>query len=148
MVCPIRGARRRAVEWRRSDATRFFAPKTATASRLGALSPKFWQTVVEKLGLPAAGRARRFTVAKGPKAGPNWPKFSPPKPALEWIETFGDSDACFEPVLSFSEVRGFAAGVAARKSFLPLPTTDGRTLHVPKMPGTLAEVRYRRGGGE
>jgi crotonobetainyl-CoA:carnitine CoA-transferase CaiB-like acyl-CoA transferase len=104
---------------------------------VGALEPKFWQTVVEKLGLPQLAGAAFHGGLDSEEIKKQLAQAFASKTRAEWAEIFGDSDACFEPVLSFSETRALDHW-QARKSFLALATPDGRTLNVPKMPGTLA----------
>ena len=108
-----------------------------------ALEPKFWKTVVEKLGLPQlagaafhGGEGAEETAAKLAEVFAN-------KTRAEWIEAFGDSDACFEPVLSFSEVRAFAQWRAKEFS----ATADNRRPHAARAENArhAGRVRYRRG---
>jgi len=116
---------------------RIFRTRDGQYVTVGALEPKFWQTVVEKLGLPQLAGAAFHGGDGAEEITKQLADVFASKTRAEWVEIFGDSDACFEPVLSFSETRALAQW-RARRSFLALATPDGRTLQVPKMPGTLA----------
>ncbi len=116
---------------------RIYRTRDAQYVTIGALEPKFWQTVVDRLALgDLAGAAFHGGPNAEAIAGRLAEVFAS-RTRNEWEQIFGDSDACFEPVLSFSEVREHAHW-QARRSFVALPTPDGRTLQVPKMPGSLA----------
>jgi alpha-methylacyl-CoA racemase len=104
---------------------------------IGALEPKFWLAVTERLGLPDLANTAFHGGADSERIAARLAELFARKTRAEWVEIFGDCDACFEPVLSFSEVRAHPHW-QARKSFLSLPTPDGRALAVPKMPATLA----------
>ncbi|MES1213284.1 MAG: CaiB/BaiF CoA-transferase family protein [Singulisphaera sp.] len=116
---------------------RIFRTRDNQFVTVGALEPKFWLTLVTKLGLPElvdapfhGGAGAAHVVSRLADAFERLTQ-------AECEELFADADACCEPVLSFGEVRAHAHW-QARRSFLPLATPDGRTLHVPKMPASLA----------
>lgn len=125
---------------------RVFRTKDGQYVTIGALEPKFWQTVIDKLDLPELAGVAYHGGEDAPRVVAQIAERMATKTREEWVAIFGDADACFEPVLEFSEVHAHPHW-QARRSFLPLATPDGRTLHVPKMPGTLAgfdtEERHR-----
>jgi alpha-methylacyl-CoA racemase len=116
---------------------RIFRTKDDQHITVGALEPKFWLSVCERLGLPDLANSGFHGCPDVDNIETRLAEVFARKTRAEWIEIFGDSDSCVEPVLSFDEVRGLAQW-RARKSFLPLTTPAGLTLHVPKMPGSLA----------
>ena len=84
---------------------------------IGSIEPKFYEELLQRLGLD-----KLLLPAQNDRKG--WPalrkvfseKFIA-KTRDEWCAVFEGSDACFAPVLSFSEARGHAHN-AARKSFV------------------------------
>jgi crotonobetainyl-CoA:carnitine CoA-transferase CaiB-like acyl-CoA transferase len=103
---------------------------------VGSLEPKFWWALVERLGVPEFAGAD-LSGPSGRELAERLSKIFATRSRAEWEAEFADVDACFEPVLSLDEVRKHPHWVA-RESFVDLPTPDGRTLQVPKMPGALA----------
>jgi len=116
---------------------RIFRTKDSHYVTIGALEPKFWLTVTERLGVPDLAGAAFHGGAGGEEIAARLAEIFATKTRAEWVAIFADSDACFEPVLTFSEVRAHPHW-QARKCFHALSTADGGTLHVPKMPATLA----------
>jgi len=110
---------------------------TITYLAVGALEPKFWLELIARLGLPElAGTA----FHGGPDAAGTTARLADAiagKTRAEWMAIFADADACCEPVLTFRETREHPQW-RARRSFVTLPTPNGGTLHVPKMPASLA----------
>ncbi|HEY1599366.1 MAG TPA: CaiB/BaiF CoA-transferase family protein [Pirellulales bacterium] len=104
---------------------------------VGALEPKFWVSVCERLRLPEMATARFHGCPDVDNIESRLAEVFATKTRAEWIEIFGDSDSCVEPVLSFAEVRELSQW-QARRSFLALKTPAGVTLRVPKMPASLA----------
>ncbi len=116
---------------------RIFRTKDGQYMTLGALEPKFWLTIVERLGVPELAGTAFHGGPDADAVAQNLAKVFATKTRDEWVTLLGDADACCEPVLAFSEVRKHPQWVA-RRSFYSLPTADGRSLSVPKMPGSLA----------
>ncbi|HVU87150.1 MAG TPA: CaiB/BaiF CoA-transferase family protein [Pirellulales bacterium] len=116
---------------------RVFRTKDGQFITIGALEPKFWAALVTRLGMPELIEA---PFHGGPDSLATLARLSDAfatRTRAQCEALLGDADACCEPVLTFGEVREHPHW-QARQSFLSLPTPDGRTLHVPKMPGSLA----------
>ncbi|MBL9125561.1 MAG: CoA transferase [Planctomycetaceae bacterium] len=104
---------------------------------IGALEPKFWQALVDAIGLPRLAERNHLVGPQAAETTAELAQVMATKTRDEWAAIFAAVDACVEPVLTFSEVRQHPHW-QARKSFEAVPTPDGRTLHLPKMPGSLA----------
>jgi alpha-methylacyl-CoA racemase len=104
---------------------------------IGALEPKFWQAVVEKAGVPELAAVAIHGGDGAESAIQRLADVFAGKTRDQWAAIFAAADACFEPVLRFSEVQNHPQWLA-RGSFETLATPDGRALRVPKMPGSLA----------
>jgi alpha-methylacyl-CoA racemase len=81
---------------------------------VGALEPKFWQVLVDRLGLDAASPYDRH----------NWPALTKllgdafaTRTRDEWAAVFADSDACVAPVLTLAEAPDHPHN-AARASYV------------------------------
>ena len=104
---------------------------------IGALEPKFWQSLVQAIDLPELASQ---THVGGPHAGEIGDKLAAlfaTKTRAEWEALLIPADACCEPVLKFSEVFEHPQW-RSRESFETLHAPDGRTLRVPRMPASLA----------
>jgi len=106
---------------------------------IGAIEPKFYEELIARLGLQGGSLPKQYD-RKG------WPalrkvfsdKFSA-KTRDEWCAVFEGSDACFAPVLSFSEARKHAHN-AARKSFVTVGKVE-QPAPAPRFSRTAAAVR-------
>jgi len=116
---------------------RTFQTSDAQYITIGALEPKFWDTVVQKAGVPELANIALHGGADTEVAIGRLAVVFASKTRDEWAAIFGDADACFEPVLRFSEVLDHPHWLD-RASFESVATPDGRSLRVPKMPGSLA----------
>ncbi len=117
---------------------RIFRTKDHRYLTIGALEPKFWLELVTRLGLPELSNAAfHGGVADADDLAARLAAAIAEKTRDEWLAIFADADTCCEPVLSFSETRDHPQW-RARRSFIALATPDGGTLHVPKMPASLA----------
>lgn len=104
---------------------------------VGALEPKFWQALVAALGLPELAGENHLLGPQADKIAARLAAVIARRTRDEWARVFADVDACVEPVLQFGEVRRHPQW-QARGSFEAVATPDGRTLSVPRMPGSLA----------
>lgn len=116
---------------------RIYRTSDGGAITVGALEPKFWQALVAALELPELAEQNHLVGPHADEIAALIADRFASKTRAEWIARFADVDACVEPVLSFSEVRQHPQW-QARGSFEQLPTPDGRTLEVPRMPASLA----------
>jgi crotonobetainyl-CoA:carnitine CoA-transferase CaiB-like acyl-CoA transferase len=104
---------------------------------VGSLEPKFWQALVAALGLPELAGENHMGGPRSEETAARLAAVIRTRTRDEWVRVFADVDACVEPVLQFGEVRRHPQW-QARGSFEELPTPDGRSISVPRMPGSLA----------
>ena len=104
---------------------------------VGSLEPKFWQALVVALGLPELANEYQMGGPRAEEIAARLAAVIATRTREEWARVFADVDACVEPVLRFSEVQQHPQW-QSRGSFEELPTPDGRTIKVPRMPGSLA----------
>jgi len=104
---------------------------------VGALEPKFWQSLVDVLELPELKDVNHVDVDNSGPVIEKLRQAFAAKTLDVWIERFARADACVEPVLTFEEVKQHPQW-QARQSFEAVSTPDGRTLRLPKMPASLA----------
>ncbi len=120
---------------------RIFRTADAKYMSVGALEPKFWQAVIEGLGMPELAE---YAHLGDERAGELTEKLSAvfaTKTRDEWTVIFSRFDACCEPVLTFDEVKAHPQWMA-RGSFETLDTPGGGQLAVPKMPASLAGFNH------
>ena len=124
---------------------------------VGALEPKFWQALVETLGLDAAIVASPYDRAEWPALTALLTETFATKSRDEWAELFAPLDACVAPVLTLAEApahphnagRGSYVEVAGATVAAPAPRFSG-TATVAGEPGghgddtaaVLAELGY------
>lgn len=104
---------------------------------IGALEPKFWQALARAIGRPHLADENHLVGPRSDAIRAELAEVFATKTRDEWIAIFANIDACAEPVLTFSQARRHPQW-KARGSFETLPTPDGRTLEVPRMPASLA----------
>src|SRR5688572_7030613 len=81
---------------------------------IGAIETRFYEELLQKLGVPDLGQHAR---ERWPEMKVLFSKTFKNKTRDEWCEVFHGSDACFAPVLSWSEARSDAHNVA-RKAYV------------------------------
>src|SRR5688572_17581599 len=81
---------------------------------IGAIETRFYEELLQKLGVPDLGQHAR---ERWPEMKVLFSNTFKTKTRDEWCEVFHGSDACFAPVLSWSEARGDAHNVA-RKAYV------------------------------
>ena len=94
-----------------------YATKDGRYVSIGAIEARFYAELIERLGLakePLPGQNER---ARWPELRARFATVFASKTRDEWVKVFAGSDACFAPVLSFSEARRHPHNVA-RKSFV------------------------------
>ena len=72
---------------------------------IGAIEPKFYASLLERLGLEAAALPAQHDRAGWPMLRMRFAECFASRTRSEWCEVFDGSDACFAPVLSFTEAR-------------------------------------------
>lgn len=116
---------------------------------VGALEPKFWRTVCERLGCPQFA-AEQF--AEGPRQADIVEAVSrifETRPAREWMDVFAGADACVTLVQNLEEVAA-DTHLRARETILDI---EGRPAVgvIPKLsetPGRIGGAPPRLGGSE
>jgi alpha-methylacyl-CoA racemase len=86
---------------------------------IGAIEERFFQELLLKLGLDAQSLPAQHERARWPEMHALFEKTFKSKTRDEWCRVFEGSDACFAPVLSFSESRADPHN-RARQSFVTL----------------------------
>ncbi|MDG2045784.1 MAG: CaiB/BaiF CoA-transferase family protein [Halioglobus sp.] len=72
---------------------------------LGAIEPQFYATLMSKLGDDGKHFENQFDMANWPQMKTKMTEVIKCKTRDEWDRIFADSDVCYAPVLSMSEVR-------------------------------------------
>jgi alpha-methylacyl-CoA racemase len=113
---------------------------------IGAIEAKFFVELVERLGLPDLPPQNER--ARWPEMRAAFERTFRQKTRDEWVAIFEGSDACFAPVLSFSEARRHPHNVA-RASFVTQAKVE-QPAPAPRFSATPAAVRRdppERGAG-
>lgn len=114
---------------------------------VGALEPKFWQALIQAVGLPELADISHVGGPGAEQAIAKLAAVFATKTRDEWRRVFAEVDACCEPVLSFSEVRNHPQWLA-RSSFERIRSDDGTELEVPRMPASLAGFKAETEAGD
>lgn len=124
---------------------------------VGALEPKFWQVLVETLGLDAATVASPYDRAEWPGLTALLAETFATKSRDEWASVFAPLDACVAPVLTLAEApthphnaeRGSYVDVAGATVAAPAPRFSRTATAAGEPPergadtaGLLAELGY------
>jgi len=104
---------------------------------VGSLEPKFWEALASALDMPELATTPHLVTDQSDAITGRLSEVFATKTAAEWATIFAETDACCEPVLTFSEVTAHEHW-NTRDSFREIETSDGGRLKVPKMPGSLA----------
>ncbi len=70
---------------------------------VGAIEAKFYQILLEKLGLADAELPEQMDQSQWPRMREMFSQIFASRTSAEWCEVMAGSDACFAPVLSFDE---------------------------------------------
>jgi len=124
---------------------------------LGAIEPKFYAELVEKLGLAGADLPGQMDRARWPELKARIAQAVARRSRAEWERIFAGGDACAAPVLSFAEAPRHPHN-AARQSFVeafgvvqPAPAprfaeTPGAVAGSPPRPGEHTQAALRDWG--
>jgi len=82
-----------------------YATRDGKHVSIGAIEPKFYAELLQRLGLDAASLPRQHDRAGWPLLRERFAAAFSQRSRDEWCAVFEGSDACFAPVLSFSESR-------------------------------------------
>jgi alpha-methylacyl-CoA racemase len=115
---------------------------------IGAIEAKFYAELLSRLALGSKQLAGQYDRARWPEMRETFARAFKAKTRDEWCAIFEGSDACFAPVLSFSESRNHAHN-AARASFVnvagvPQPAPAPR---FSRTPGAVRSAPPERGEG-
>ena len=112
---------------------------------IGAIEARFYDVLLDKLGLADLPQHER---ARWPEMKNLFEETFRTKTRDEWCALFEGSDACFAPVLSFSESRTHAHH-AARKSFVEVAgvVQPAPAPRFSRTPGTVRRAPPERGAG-
>ncbi|TAN52844.1 MAG: CoA transferase [Betaproteobacteria bacterium] len=84
---------------------------------IGAIEPKFYAELLERLGLAGEALPAQHDRSRWPELRSRLAQVFRAKTRAEWDCVFEGSDACFAPVLTFSEARAHAHN-ASRNTFI------------------------------
>jgi len=109
---------------------------------IGAIEPKFYEELLERLGLGRGKLPAQLDRSGWPELRRRFTAAFRSKTRDEWCRAFDGSDACFAPVLTFSEARAHPHN-AARGGYVtvggveqpaPAPRFSGTPSAVPRPP--------------
>jgi alpha-methylacyl-CoA racemase len=106
---------------------------------IGAIEAKFYEELIGTLGLKGDTLPKQNERKGWPRLREIFEKEFKSRTRDEWCAVFEGSDACFAPVLSFSEARRHAHN-AARKSFVTVGKVE-QPAPAPRFSRTAAAVR-------
>ena len=104
---------------------------------IGAIEAKFYEELVQRLGL--TGLPPQNERARWPEMREAFARAFKQKTREEWVKVFEGSDACFAPVLSFSEARRHPHNLA-RRGTISVARLE-QPAPAPRFSSTPAEVR-------
>jgi alpha-methylacyl-CoA racemase len=112
---------------------------------IGSIETRFYQELLQKLGVPDLGQHER---ARWPEMKATLENAFKAKTRDEWCKVFEGSDACFAPVLSWSEARRDAHNVS-RKSFISIKDVEqpAPAPRFSRTPGAVRRAPPERGEG-
>ena len=112
---------------------------------IGSIETRFYEELLQKLGVPDLGQHDR---QGWPRMKAEFEKAFRSKTREEWCKVFEGSDACFAPVLSWSEARADPHNVA-RKSFQEISRVmqPSPAPRFSRTPGTVRRAPPERGEG-
>jgi len=106
---------------------------------IGAIEAKFYGELIAKLGLSGAGLPKQNDRKGWPALRQAFSERFRARTRDEWCAVFEGSDACFAPVLTFSEARSHAHNLA-RRSFVTVGKVE-QPAPAPRFSRTPAAVR-------
>ena len=112
---------------------------------IGAIESRFYEELLGRIGLRDLGQHDR---AKWPRMRSEFEKTFRSKTREEWTRVFEGSDACFAPVLSFTEARSDAHNVS-RKGFTKIAGVEqpAPAPRFSRTPGAVRRAPPERGQG-
>ena len=106
---------------------------------IGSIEPKFYAELLQRLGLAGAALPKQMDRAGWPVLRTRFAEVFRSRTRDEWSAIFADSDACFAPVLSFSEAPKHPHNIA-RRGFVTVGSVT-QPAPAPRFSRTPGEVR-------
>ncbi|HEX5612743.1 MAG TPA: CaiB/BaiF CoA-transferase family protein [Burkholderiales bacterium] len=115
---------------------------------IGAIETKFYADLLQRLGLEKEDLPQQYDVQGWPKLRARFSAIFKSKSQAEWCAAFEGSDACFAPVLTFSEARREPHNVA-RASFVTVANVEqpAPAPRYSRTPGAVRRAPPERGEG-
>ncbi|HLX81398.1 MAG TPA: CaiB/BaiF CoA-transferase family protein [Burkholderiales bacterium] len=115
---------------------------------IGSIEPKFYEDLLQRLSLEKAALPAQHDRKGWPALRKVFSQKFLEKSRDEWCKVFDGSDACFAPVLNFSEARTHAHN-AARKSFVTVGKVEqpAPAPRFSRTPGAIRRAPPERGEG-
>jgi alpha-methylacyl-CoA racemase len=112
---------------------------------IGSIEGRFYEDLVRRLGVPDLGQHDR---SRWPEMHSLFSKTFKSKTREEWCKVFEGSDACFAPVLSWSEARRDPHN-RSRRSFVEVAGVEqpAPAPRFSRTPGAVRRAPPERGGG-
>ena len=115
---------------------------------IGAIEPKFYAELIERLGLASRPLPQQYDRTRWPELRTLFAATFRTRTRDEWCAVFEGSDACFAPVLTFSEAREHPHA-RERQGFVDI---DGHAQPAPaprfdRTPGAATRMAPERGAG-
>jgi alpha-methylacyl-CoA racemase len=128
-----------------------YETKDAKYVSIGSIEPKFYDDLLQRLQLDKATLPAQHDRKGWPALRTLFSEKFKQKTRDEWCTVFEDSDACFAPVLTFSEAKTHAHN-ASRKSFVTVGKVE-QPAPAPRFSRTPGKVRHAppergEGGGQ
>jgi len=115
---------------------------------IGSIEPKFYADLLARLGLDKESLPAQMDVAQWPVLRKRFTEVFRTRTRDEWCTAFEGSDACFAPVLTFSEARSHPHNIARRSyvevNGIPQPAPAPR---FSRTPGAVSRKPPERGEG-
>ncbi len=124
-----------------------YETKDAKFVAIGAIEPKFYAEMLERLGVAGESLPAQYERRRWPELRQRFAQVFRSKTRAEWSSVFEGSDACFAPVLSFSEARAHAHN-ANRNTFVDSGrvTQPAPAPRFSRTPGAIRSEPPERGG--
>ena len=124
-----------------------YETKDAKYVALGAIEPKFYAELLERLGIAGENLPPQHDRGRWPELRSRFAQVFHSKTRDEWSAVFEGSDACVAPVLNFSEARAHPHN-AQRKTFIEAGqvTQPAPAPRFSRTPGAIRGAPPERGG--
>jgi len=125
-----------------------YETKDARYVSIGAIEAKFYAELLERLGIAGEPLPKQYDVQGWPQLRARFGAIFQSKTLAEWSAAFEGSDACFAPVLTFSEARRDPHNVA-RSSFVTVAGVEqpAPAPRYSRTPGGVRRAPPERGEG-